>query len=122
MGLVYAGKANERVKLNRGRLYTLVATLLLPNGELRLRSDVQKPPYWKYVREAYFAMTPYHMKGGVTASNVKWHWLRSLSTFRKVTAADPITVEERDEFVQARAAFNKKLRKIWRILREMIVG
>lgn len=116
----FAGKEKEYVDCTRNRLYTVVATLMKPDGSLRLRSDVNKLPYWRYVKEVYFGMTPYHMSAGVVASNVKHHWRRALSTFRKTTSASPLLPEEHEEFVMARSEFDKKLRHIFNIIRSMI--
>ena len=111
-------------KLNKisspGRLYSVVATLLRPNGELRLRSGIGKSPYWKYVKEVYFAMTPYHMKGGVVASNIKHHFRRAESDF-KVKSTRNLSIDERKELAAARTRFDKKLQKVWNIIRQMIV-
>lgn len=122
MRIVNKGKVNERVGYNVSRLVTVVLTILKPNGELRLRSDIGKPAYWKYAKEVYFGMTPYHMSAGVTASNVKHHWRRASSSFRKTTKADPIRISELEEFRSARSEFDKTLRTIWRTIRQMILS
>lgn len=121
MKIVKKGKPDERIAFSANRLYTLVATLMRPNGELRLRSDVAKPPYWKYVKSVYFAMTPYHMCGGVVASNVKYHWRRASADFRKLSSSSPLLSDELKAFSAARSDFDKKLRSTWKKLRAMIV-
>ena len=56
------------------QIYNIINTLILPTtGELRVRSDINKVPYWKYAKQVYFGLTPYHMHAGVTASNYKYH-------------------------------------------------
>jgi hypothetical protein len=122
MKLVYKGKPKEYISFSSSRLYTVVATLMRPDGSLRLRSDVQKLPYWKYAKEVYFAMTPYHMRGGVVASNVKHHWRRAASEFRKVSKKNPLLVSELAEFRQARSEFDKKLRRLWNTIRNLITN
>lgn len=117
----FAGKPKEYVSCTRNRLYTVVSTLMKPDGSLRLRSDVQKLPYWRYVKETYFGMTPYHMNAGVVASNVKHHWRRALSTFRKTTSANPLLPEEHEDFVTARTEFDKKLRHIFNTIRALVL-
>ena len=62
-------------KEGRNRMYTLVTTILRPNGSLRLRKDYGLPPYWQYVKAHLLGLKPYHMKQGVIASNYK-HWMR----------------------------------------------
>lgn len=122
MQVKFAGKAKEYVYCNRVRLYSVVVTLMKPDGSLRLRSDVHKLPYWKYAKEVYFAMTPYHMNGGVVASNVKHHWRRAMSTFRKTTSAKPLLNEEHSEMALARSEFDRKLQRIWNHIRGMILA
>ena len=122
MRVVSKGRKNERIDYSVNRLYSVVATLMRPDGTLRLRSDVQKLPYWKYAKDAYFAMTPYHMRGGVVASNIKYHWRRASSDFRKCSKTQPLLIEELDEFQAARSAFDKKLRRLWNILRQEVLN
>ena len=53
-------------------IYGIINTLIVPStGEPRVRSDINKVPYWKYAKKVYFGLTPYHMHAGVTASNYK---------------------------------------------------
>ncbi len=115
------GRKNERIAFSANRLYTVVATLMRPDGSLRVRSDVNKLPYWKYAKDVYFAMTPYHMRGGVVASNVKHHWRRASSEFRKCSKEKPLTVEELTDFRLARSGFDKKLKRLWNTLRNYII-
>ena len=113
MKIVYKGKPKERIDYNRGRLYTCVATLIRAEGGLRLRSDVGKVPFWKYVKDNYFGMTPYHMKGGVAASNVKYHWRRHASGYAKTKRTAIIEGGKYQDFTEARSQFDKDLRKLW---------
>jgi len=119
--MVYAGTTRERLGagINYSRLYTLVATLLNQDGSLRLRSDVGKVPYWKFVKEVYFSITPFHMRGGVVASNIKWHFRKSASNF--VGGVTTLTSENYDEFRNARAEFDHTLRYIWNTIRGLVL-
>lgn len=119
--VVYKGKPKERIDYNRGRMYTIVATLIKADGGLRLRSDVGKLPYWKYVKEHYFGMTPYHMKGGVAASNVKYHWRRHASGYAKTKRSNIIASGRYDDFTDARSQFDKDLRKLWNVFRGLVL-
>jgi hypothetical protein len=121
MVVKFKGKDNERIDYNRTRLYTLLATLIKPDGAKRLRSDVGKLPFWKYVKENYFGMSPYHMKGGVAASNVKYHWRRHASGFAKTKRADIIADGRYQEFTDARGQFDKDLRGLWNLFRAMVL-
>ena len=65
------------------QIYNVINTILDPNtGKPRLRSDINKPPYWKYAKKVYFGITPYHMHAGVTASNYKYHKRKAGSSLR----------------------------------------
>jgi hypothetical protein len=116
-----AGRKNERYDFNRTRMYTLIATLIRANGGLRLRSDVGKLPFWKYVKEHYFGMSPYHMKGGVAASNVKYHWRRHASGFAKTKRSEIIEGGRYHEFTEARSSFDKSLRDLWNLMRGLVI-
>lgn len=112
------------------QIYNIINTILTPSGELRLRSDINKPPYWKYAKQVYFGLTPYHMHAGVTASNYKYH-KRKAGSFCKISMAfedngkpKPHTFKSIDDICQIREAMNdsdKKLRNFWRTARKMIV-
>lgn len=106
---------------NKGRLYTLVALILDHHGNPRLRTDVNKPPYWKFVKEAGCGMTPFHMGAGVAASNIKHHWRRASSTFRKCTSNSPLKPEEVEVMNAERSRFDKRLRDAYRSLRTLIL-
>lgn len=121
MVVKFKGKDNERIDYNRTRLYTLVSTLIRADGGLRLRSDIGKLPYWKYVKEFYFGMTPYHMKGGVAASNVKYHWRRHASGFAKTKRCNVIADGKYQEFTDARGQFDKDLRALWNLFRGLVL-
>ena len=46
-------------------VYGIINTLIVPStGKLRVRSDINKVPYWKYAKKVYFGLTPYHMHAG----------------------------------------------------------
>ena len=74
IGLKFDRKNNLKVSVPN-RIYTIVHSILRPNGELRVRHDVGKVPYWQYIKAHYLGCKPYHMNQGVAASNYK-HWMR----------------------------------------------
>ena len=45
-------------------------------GKPRVRSDIGEVPYWKYAKQVYFGLTPYHEHAGVTSitngTNAGW--------------------------------------------------
>jgi hypothetical protein len=111
------------------RLYTIVNSILRPNGELRLRSDIQKPPYWKFVKAHYFGLKPFHMKQGVAASNYKHHMRPSVSEYsnkakKSHNSSDFMIGMSYDEYFalkEARTKVDKMTQQIWYALRKMIV-
>ena len=107
------------------RLYNVVLTILQPDGELRLRSDVGLPAYWKYAKEVYFGITPYHMNAGVVASNYKWH-LRKASSVCKYSLSleskkGMKLLDHYNQIKEERSRSDKKLRVLWNTVRKMIV-
>ena len=106
-------------------LYGVVNTIMKPNGELRLRSDNNRPAYWKYAKQVYFGITPYHMKAGVTASNYKYHKRKAGSVCKKSMSLESKkaiqSVEDVYEIREARNDSDKKLRTLWRTIRKMII-
>jgi hypothetical protein len=124
------GKKGQVLKIQTpNRLYTIVNSILRPNGELRLRSDIQKPPYWKFVKEHYFGLKPFHMNQGVAASNYK-HWMRpAVSEYTNKAKKDPkssdfmigMSYDEYFALKEARTKVDKMTQQIWYALRKMIV-
>tara|TARA_R100001509_G_scaffold31372_1_gene16712 strand:+ start:421 stop:1425 length:1005 start_codon:yes stop_codon:yes gene_type:complete len=111
------------------RIYTLVHSILRPNGELRVRHDVGKVPYWQYIKAHYLGCKPYHMNQGVAASNYK-HWMRrAVSEYaypgkKSANTTDfqvGMSYEELVKLKQARTKVDKMTQKIWYALRKMIV-
>ena len=106
-------------------LYGVVNTIMTPSGKLRVRSDNGLVPYWKYAKQVYFGITPYHMKAGVTASNYKYHKRKAGSVCKKSMSLESKKaiqcVEDVYDIREARNDADKKLRILWRTIRVMIV-
>ena len=111
------------------RIYTLVHSILRPNGDLRLRSDVGKVPNWKFIKAHYLGCKPYHMNQGVAASNYK-HWMRRTVSEYAYPGKNSshttdfqvgMSYEEYAKLKQARTKVDKMTQKIWYALRKMIV-
>ena len=123
-------KKTGKLKIENGnRIYTLVHSILRPNGDLRLRSDVGKFPNWKFIKAHYLGCKPYHMNQGVAASNYK-HWMRrtvseyALPGKNSANSTDfqvGMSYEELDKLKEARTKVDKMTQKIWYALRKMIV-
>jgi hypothetical protein len=128
IGLGFDKKGNVKV-LVPNRIYTLVHSILRPNGELRVRPDVGKVPNWKYIKAHYLGCKPYHMNQGVAASNYK-HWMRrAVSEYsypgkKSANTTDfqvGMSYEELVKLKKARTKVDKMTQKIWYALRKMIV-
>ena len=128
IGLGFDKKGNVKV-LVPNRIYTLVHSILRPNGDLRFRPDVEKVPNWKYIKAHYLGCKPYHMNQGVAASNYK-HWMRravSEYAYPGKTSANTtdfqvgMSYEELVKLKKARTKVDKMTQKIWYALRKMIV-
>jgi hypothetical protein len=107
-------------------IYGVINTIIDPNtGEPRLRSDINKPPYWKYAKKVYFGITPYHMHAGVTASNYKYHKRKAGSSCKKsMSLESKKAVKNLDDVREIREAMkesDRHLRDLWRTARKMIV-
>ena len=113
--------SNDKLKF----IYGVINTILTPSGELRLRSDIKKPPYWKYAKQVYFGLTPYHMHAGVTASNYKYHKRKAGSSCKKsMSLESKNAVKNLDDVREIRKAMkesDRHLRDFWRTARKMIV-
>lgn len=107
-------------------IYGVVNTILNPNtGEPRVRSDINKVPHWKYAKQVYFGLTPYHMHAGVTASNYKYHKRKAGSLCKKsMSLESKNAIKSLDDVLEIREAMkdsDRKLRTLWRTVRKMIV-
>tara|TARA_Y100000385_G_scaffold260389_1_gene290241 strand:- start:138 stop:1157 length:1020 start_codon:yes stop_codon:yes gene_type:complete len=107
-------------------IYGVINTIIDPNtGKPRLRSDINKPPYWKYAKKVYFGITPYHMHAGVTASNYKYHKRKAGSSCKKsMSLESKNAVKNLDDVREIREVMkesDRHLRDFWRTARKMIV-
>ena len=120
------------------QIYNVVNTILTPDGNLRFRSDranlpiddIHKVPHWKYAKQVYFGLTPYHMNAGVTASNYKYHKRKAGNknkismSFDKNGNPTSNTFKSIEDVKTIRKEMNyadKQLRTLWRTVRKMIV-
>tara|TARA_B100000131_G_C18094815_1_gene603603 strand:- start:425 stop:1486 length:1062 start_codon:yes stop_codon:yes gene_type:complete len=113
------------------QIYNVVNTILTPEGDLRVRSDIGKVPYWKYAKQVYFGLTPYHSNAGVTASNWKWHKRKagnknkiSMAFDEKTNAPKDHTFKSMEDLETIREEMkyaDKQLKTLWRTTRKMIV-
>ena len=129
LGLSIDNKSGKIKIENENRIYTLVTTILRPDGSLRLRKDNGFPAYWKYVKAHLLGCKPYHMNQGVIASNYK-HWMRravSEYAFPDKKSAHTsdfqvgMSYDEYFKLKEARTKVDKMTQKIWYVLRKMII-
>ena len=107
-------------------IYGVINTLIVPStGEPRVRSDINKVPYWKYAKKVYFGLSPYHMHAGVTASNYKYHKRKAGSSCKKsMSLESKNAIKNLDDVREIREAMkesDRHLRDFWRTARKMIV-
>ena len=128
IGLKFDKKGNIKVAVPN-RIYTLVHSILRPNGELRYRFDYKKLPHWKYIKAHYLGCKPFHMNQGVAASNYK-HWMRRAvseyafpgkKSFNSSDFQIGMSFDELAKLKKARTKVDKMTQKIWYALRKMIV-
>ena len=128
IGLKFDKKGNIKVAVPN-RIYTLVHSILRPNGELRYRLDYNVLPEWKYIKAHYLGCKPFHMNQGVAASNYK-HWMRrAVSEYaypdkKNANSTDfqvGMSFEELAKLKRARTKVDKMTQKMWYALRKMIV-
>ena len=137
IGLKFDKKGNIKIAVPN-RIYTLVHSILRPNGELRVRPDrvnldideKDKVPHWKYIKAHYLGCKPYHMNQGVAASNYK-HWMRkavSKYAYPNKSSANAtdfqvgMNYEELAKLKKARTKVDKMTQTIWYAIRKMIIG
>ena len=129
LGLSIDKKSGKIKIVQENRIYTLVTTILRPDGSLRLRKDNKLPAYWQYVKAHLLGCKPYHMNQGVIASNYK-HWMRrSVSEYAFPDKKSALTsdfqigmsYEEYYKLKEARTKVDKMTQKIWYVLRKMII-
>jgi len=128
IGLKYLKNGTLKVEVPN-RIYTLVHSILRPDGTLRVRPDLGLVPNWRYIKAHYLGCKPYHMKQGVAASNYK-HWMRrAVSEYAypdksSANATDfqvGMSFDELSKLKEARTKVDKMTQKMWYALRKMIV-
>ncbi len=130
VGLQYSknGKGLNAIR-SVSRLYTLVASILRPSGELRKRGFPPGHKYegkkmnvlWKWTKENYLGIKPFHERGGVGSSNYKQHMRPGISNFPGKSLSISANDDECNFFKEERSTADKKTQEIWYVLQEMIV-
>ena len=137
LGFKHFTKKNEFRYDKHVRAYTVVSSILTPEGELRNRTFPPGHKYegvedmfpeWKYVKANFFGIKPFHQKSGVGSSNYKMHMRTSLSNLICIDEngkdKKPKYIPNYDsylEFKKERSIVDKKLHEVWKVLKKMIV-
>ena len=130
---------------SESRLYTIVASILRPNGDLRTRKfpptdkktggphkyyrENEKGEYdgeelpinWHWCKDVYFGCVPFHEKQGVGSSNYKQHMRPGISNFEGKCLSIGAADDEYNFFKKERTIADKKTQKIWYVIRKMII-
>ena len=130
---------------SESRLYTLVASIIRPNGDLRKRKfppinektgkphkyyseDADGnytgkilPVQWQWCKVNYFGCKSFHEKQGVASSNYKQHMRPGVSDFQGKVLSIGADDDEYTFFKKERSKVDKMTQQIWYVLREMIV-
>ena len=113
------------------------------NDQLRMREHQNELPYWNFAKKHLFCYTPHHQRGGVAASNLKYHgqrhWVASQakeqgSVFKTELTGDngrkksrfktkvQILQEGNGELFSAlRGDYVKSVQELFNIVRKMLV-
>ena len=137
IGLSFDKKGQLKRIQNPNRIYTIVNSILRPNGELRERGfppghkyyGQMKFPEYKFVKAHYLGLKPFHMNQGVAASNYKHWWRPAVSEYsnkakKSGNSSDFMTGMSYDDYFdlkKARTKVDKMAQEIWYALRKMIV-
>lgn len=137
IGLSFDKKGQLKRIQNPNRIYTIVNSILRPNGELRKRGfppghkyyGQMMFPEYKFVKAHYLGLKPFHMNQGVAASNYKHWWRPAVSEYsnkakKSGNSSDFMTGMSYDDYSdlkKARTKVDKMTQEIWYALRKMIV-
>jgi len=126
-------KKNGSFKVDAARqskLYTLAAMWMDEAGEIRLRSDTNKPPGVDWVMRRQLSQSPFHHKGGIGRSNLMWHGFRNyaiacMDTRKagpdgKTLSHYDFSPEQTADFRAHRRDYRLAMRETLRVMRDLI--
>lgn len=139
-------KKNNKVNYNQlktAQIYSLLALLLDDSGNPRIREKTGNLVNWKFAKKYLIRCTPFHFRGGVCRSNLYYHGLRhwvsrkaaeELGVSKKSFLSkrrggytnedgdyvEPFTKEEDKLFVKYREEYCKRIRLLFRKLRDIV--
>jgi len=114
----------------QSKLYTLAAMWMDEAGEIRLRSDTNKPPGIDWVMSRQLSQSPFHHKGGIGRSNLMWHGFRNyaiacMDTRKagpdgKTLSHYDFSPEQTADFRAHRRDYRLAMRETLRVMRDLI--
>ena len=120
-------------KIKMSQMYSVVATLINPDGKLRIREITNAGPGWQFVKKYVFCMTPFHQFGGVARSNLMHHGLKNWASKkldnklkdknghrRKKKRKENFSEKEDIEFGCLKITNSNAIRALWQASRDIL--
>ena len=130
----YRSKKNNKKwnqsKPRMSRLYTLSALFLHPKGYARQRPDTRALPGINWLKRYVLHFSPFHLKGGIARSNLKWHGFRNeamnaMGTRKagangKVLSHYNFDAEQQEQFRTCRKEFMDGITETMQTIRDLV--
>jgi len=136
---------NSSNTVNMQALYAVCATLIDPDGNIRVRPYTGEVAGWSYISEGVFCQSPFHYRGDVARSNLYWHLLKNwiIRTVKRehnlilksksrggyfdddkvqIKEGSRFTPEEDKLFREYRAIGCKAIREVWQLLKKDLLS
>ena len=105
------------------------------NDSVRIRESQGEMAYWKFAKKHLYCFSPFHQKGGVAASNLKYHGQRhfvakkseedgvlfKLAPSKFKTKAELLLDGGNELFSKNRAAYMKAIQEVFNLFRDMLL-
>lgn len=124
------GKTWKQSKPRMSRLYTLTALFLHPKGYARKRPDTGSLPGINWLKRYVLHFSPFHLKGGIARSNLKWHGFRNeamnaMGTRKagpngKVLSHYNFDEEQQEQFRSCRKDFMNGITETMQTIRDLV--
>jgi hypothetical protein len=124
------GKSWNQDSTRKSRIYTLAALFLHPDGYARRRPDTGTLPGINWLKRYVLHFSPFHFKGGIARSNLKWHAFRNeainalgtrkASSKGKVLSHYDFNDDQHEQFRQCRKEFMGAVTETMQTIRDMV--
>lgn len=124
------GKSWNQDSTRKSRIYTLAALFLHPDGYARTRPDTGTLPGINWLKRYVLHFSPFHFKGGIARSNLKWHAFRNeainalgtrkASSKGKVLSHYDFNDDQQEQFRQCRKEFMGAVTETMQTIRDMV--